>query len=266
MTQPIQTSAYWEETASGYVANAEPFTALFCEDAVQLAEIEPGMTLLDIATGPGALALAAARSGARVIAIDFSQGMIDRLSSRSSGAAIDVRLMDGQALDLPSGAFDRVCSVFGIPLFPNWRAGLSEMVRVLKPGGRAVLGLAANPYGFGPNHLFAEARRAILPDQEIDIGLPGMTALCDAGRLVTELERAGLDSVVLHSRSHDIVLPTDVLTSDHPMIASNPLVIGLSDAELKAVVAEAKIIAEQWRRGSAIQMPGTAHIAVATKH
>ena len=64
MAQPIQTAAYWDETADAYIVGAEPFTAQFCRDAVALAEIETGMSLLDIATGPGALALAAAAEGA----------------------------------------------------------------------------------------------------------------------------------------------------------------------------------------------------------
>lgn len=265
MAQPIQTASYWDETADGYIAGAEPFTALFCRDAVALAEIEPGMTLLDIATGPGALALAAAHAGARVTAIDFSQGMIDRLVARAAGLAIEARQMDGQALDLPSDHFDRVCSVFGIPLFPDWRGGLAEMVRVLHPGGRAVLGVAANPYGFGPNQLFAEARRALWPDQEIELGLPGMTALCSGDRLIAELERAGLENVVLHSASHDLTLPADILASDSPMIAANPLIVGLGAPQREAVITEAARNAEHWRFGDVIRMPSVAHLAVAMK-
>lgn len=266
MNQPIQTEAYWDETVDGYIAGAEPFTALFCRDAVDLADIEQGTTLLDIACGPGALALAAADRGAIVTAIDFSDGMIKRLRARAAGLAIEARQMDGQVLDLPSDHFDSVCSVFGIPLFPDWRAGLSEMARVLRPGGSAVLGVAANPYGFGPNYLLAQARLALWPDDPIDMGLPGMSTLGDAERLSAELERAGLHDVVLHGRTHDIVLPTSILESDSPMIGSNPLVVGLGEEARQAVIAEAARIARQWREGDDIRMPGTAHLAIATKN
>jgi len=265
MNQPIQTAAYWDETADGYIASAEPFTALFCEDAVQLADVKPGLTLLDIATGPGALALAAANAGAKVTAIDFSQEMIARLSKRSAGKDIKALQMDGQALDLPSSHFDRVCSVFGVPLFADWRAGLTEMVRVLRPGGRAVLGVAANPYGFGPNHLFAEARRALWPDQDINMGLSGMAPLSDADHLKTVLQDTGLDEVALHKRTHDIVMDRGLITANNPMVSANPLISKLSSIQRDAVIEKALQIAEQWRSGDNIQMPGTAYLATATK-
>jgi SAM-dependent methyltransferase len=263
--QPIQRAAYWDQTADSYIVSAEPFTARFCRDAVELAGIEPGMTLLDIATGPGALALAAQGAGAQVTAIDFSQAMISRLATRAGSSRLVAKQMDGQSLDLPSDHFDRVCSVFGIPLFPDWRAGLTEMTRVLRPGGRAVLGVAANPYGFGPNHLFAEARRVCLPDQPIDIDLPGMDVLSDADRLSAALLAAGMEDVVLHSRTHDIVLPADVLENDSAMITSNPLIVGLAQGEREKVMEQAKQLASRWRHGDQIRMPSTAHLAVATK-
>lgn len=119
MPLPIQTSEFWDDAADQYVASAEPFTAMFCEDAADLARIEPGLTLLDVATGPGALALAAARREAKATAIDFSQSMVGRLAARTDDLAIVARQMDGQALDLDDASFDRVCSVFGVPLFPD---------------------------------------------------------------------------------------------------------------------------------------------------
>lgn len=264
-TQPIQTADYWDQTADGYIAGAEPFTALFCRDAVALADIAPGMSLLDIATGPGALALAAAEAGARVTAIDFSQAMIDRLGARAGALDIQAGRMDGQALDLPTDHFDRVASVFGIPLFPDWRAGLAEAARVLRPGGLAVVGVADNPYGFGPNQLFAEARLALFPRETIDMGIAGMTVLDDADRLVAALEDAGFCDVVLHSRTHEIAIDAVLLATDNPMVAGNPLITGLGASVREAVIDIAREIAERWRDGDVIRMPGTARLAVAGK-
>jgi SAM-dependent methyltransferase len=265
MNQPIQTPAYWDQTADGYIASAEPFTARFCEDAVQLAGVEPGATLLDIATGPGALALAAQRAGAQVTAIDFSQTMIDRLTARAEQTGLVALRMDGQALDLPTGHFDCVCSVFGIPLFPDWRKGIAEMARVLRPGGIALLGVAGNPDGFGPNQLFAAARARCLPGLPVDHGLPGMALLCTADRVTAELHDAGLENVVIHSRTHDFILPAGLLESDSPMITAHPFILGLDDAQREAVIAEAKRLSETWRVGDTIRIPGTANIAVASK-
>ena len=63
------------------VADDEPGLREFVADALELAHLAPGERVLDVATGPGTLALAAARAGARVSAIDFSPEMIAELGS-----------------------------------------------------------------------------------------------------------------------------------------------------------------------------------------
>lgn len=265
MTLAIQTTAYWDQSVDGYIAAAEPFTGLFCADAVQLADISPGMSLLDIATGPGALALAAAEAGAHVTAIDFSQAMVDRLRDRAEGLSVRAERMDGQALDLPSDSFDRVCSVFGIPLFPDWRSGLREMARVLKPGGRAVLAVADNPYGFGPNQLLAQARRLVVPDAPVTVDIPAMEILSDAERVSEEMVDAGFALVTVLQQEHDFVMPYDLVASDHPMITQNPLISALEPEIRARVIQHAVDLAKRLRIGDKVSLRGIAHMAVASK-
>ena len=261
MTLAIQTDAYWDQSVDGYIAAAEPFTGLFCVDAVQLADISPGMSLLDIATGPGALALAAAKAGAQVTAIDFSQAMVERLRVRAEGLSVRAERMDGQALDLPSDSFDRVCSVFGIPLFPDWRAGLREMARVLKPGGRAVLAVADNPYGFGPNQLLAQARRLVMPQEPVAIDIPAMEILSDAERVKWAMEHAGFADVTVRQQQHEFIMPYDLVASDHPMMLQNPLVSELAPDIRQRVLDQALEIARTLREGETVRLPGVAHMA-----
>ncbi len=92
--------------------------------------------MLDIACGAGALALVAARDGAQILATDFSPGMVAAVLSHGL-PNVDALVMDGQALDLPDACFDAAFSIFGIMLFPDWRKGLAEMARVVRPGGSA---------------------------------------------------------------------------------------------------------------------------------
>lgn len=264
MSTDIQTEAFWDEAADGYIASAEPFTALFCGDAAQLAAIEPGMTLLDVATGPGALALAAARAGARVTAIDFSQTMVDRLTDRVGALLIKAHRMDGQALDLPDASFDRVCSVFGVPLFPDWRAGFREIVRVLKPGGRAVVAVADNGYGFGPNQLLANARAA-RTGAPAPIEIAAWDVLADRERLAGELRRAGLEELVIHERTHDFLLDPGLFIPDHPLILRNPMLNGLPEADRDAVIRDAVAVAQRCNAGGIVRLPGTALIATGSK-
>jgi SAM-dependent methyltransferase len=108
------------------------------------AGIEPGQRVLDVACGTGVVARrAAARAGAggQVTGLDLREGMIARARSLPApdGAAIEWRLGDAAALDLPDAAFDRVICQQGLQFFPDRPRALAEMHRVLKPGGRLVL-------------------------------------------------------------------------------------------------------------------------------
>ena len=85
----------------------------------------------------------AAASGATVSAVDLSPQMVAafraRLAAANLEAAVDVRVGDGQQLPFEPAAFDAAFSMFGLSC-PRFRAaGLREMKRVLKPGGRAVI-------------------------------------------------------------------------------------------------------------------------------
>ena len=191
--------------------------------------------------------------------------MVDILRARAGDRAIEALQMDGQALDFPDKRFDRVISNFGIPLFPDWRAGLAEAARVLKPGGVLSLGVGGNPYGFGPNQLFSQARLALWPEEQIATGMDGMAALCEPEGITRELESAGLRDVVLHERTHDIVLPANILSDGSPLIVSNPLTADLDAERRTAVLAKANELSAKWRDGEDIRMPSLGYIAVAKK-
>lgn len=264
MSEPIQTAAFWDGSADGYIASAEPFTELFCRDAISMCGVGPGVKLIDIATGPGALAIAAAEAGAEVTAIDFSATMIERLRARIGQLHIVAEQMDGQALNLPDAAFDIACSIFGIPLFPDWRAGLRELVRVLKPGGRAVVAVADNPYGFGPNQLFAQARARLYP--AISSHNPiAMDLVSEHANLLAAFTAAGIGGLEIQERTHDFRLDPAMLVSDHPMLVNNPILSGLGAEERQSVVREAAAEAQRTMRADGPWMPGTARIVIGTK-
>ena len=108
--------------------------------AVELSGVGPGDRALDVATGTGDLAIALERSvGAQgqVIGSDFSEQMLE-LARRKSSA---VKFEWGNALELPyeDNSFDAVTVGFGARNFSDLPAGLSEMARVTRPGGRVVV-------------------------------------------------------------------------------------------------------------------------------
>jgi demethylmenaquinone methyltransferase/2-methoxy-6-polyprenyl-1,4-benzoquinol methylase len=107
------------------------------ERAVDLARVGPGTRALDVATGTGDLAIALARRGCDVVGSDFSEGMLERARAKSG----DVRWEQANALALPypDDSFDAATVGFGARNFSDLHGGLSEMVRVVRPGGRVVV-------------------------------------------------------------------------------------------------------------------------------
>ncbi len=105
--------------------------------AADLARVGPGDRALDVATGTGDLAIELAGRGAEVVGSDFSEGMLDVARRKSPG----LRWEHGNALALPyeDGAFDAATVGFGARNFSDLPRGLSEMARVVRPGGRVVV-------------------------------------------------------------------------------------------------------------------------------
>jgi ubiquinone/menaquinone biosynthesis methyltransferase len=121
---------------------------------VRLSGAGPGRRALDVCCGTGDLALAMARRGAEVVGLDFSQEMLDRAQSKVQGPEPKARDSghppsalrtphfvrgDAQRLPFPDNSFDIVTVGYGLRNLAAWQAGLDEMHRVAKPGGRLLV-------------------------------------------------------------------------------------------------------------------------------
>jgi demethylmenaquinone methyltransferase/2-methoxy-6-polyprenyl-1,4-benzoquinol methylase len=98
------------------------------------AVVRPGDAVLDACCGTGDLALAAERAGGRVTGLDFSEQMLAR--AREKSQTVEWVLGDATALPFPDVSFDAATVGFGIRNVPDLEAGLAELARVLRPGGR----------------------------------------------------------------------------------------------------------------------------------
>jgi demethylmenaquinone methyltransferase/2-methoxy-6-polyprenyl-1,4-benzoquinol methylase len=117
------------------------------ERAADVADVGPGGRVLDVATGTGDMALELARRvwpGGEVVGSDFSEGMLDRARVKAEAndpRAVRPRFEWGDALELPypDASFDAATVGFGARNFSDLGAGLAELARVVKPGGRVVV-------------------------------------------------------------------------------------------------------------------------------
>jgi SAM-dependent methyltransferase len=106
--------------------------------AAALAGLPAAPRVLDVGTGSGPAALAAARSGARVVGLDLEPGLLRVAAERARRAGSPVGWVAGDArrLPFPAGTFDVVLSTFGVMFAPEPAWVAAELVRVIRPGGR----------------------------------------------------------------------------------------------------------------------------------
>lgn len=198
---PLASPEPWNVVADDYTIELLPMFEPFSKDALELVPTHAGARVLDVACGPGTLTLLAAEAGRSVSSIDFSPQMVRNLKRRLNGAqqGADVREGDGQALPWSDGEFDGAFSMFGLMFFPDRAKGFSELYRVLKPGGGAVVSSWAPPEG-ALGSMMAAVREAL---PEVSVGT-GKVPLGDPLELATEMSGAGFVDVSVRSFTHTV--------------------------------------------------------------
>lgn len=171
------------------------------ETMLEMANVRPGMRILDVAAGAGEQTITAARRvgpSGYVLATDISSRILEfaRMSAAEAGLDnVEVRQMDGERIDLAQESFDVVISRVGLIYFPDQHAALGGMHRVLKPGGR----VAAITYSTPEKNKFFSLpvsvirRRAQLPAPLP--GQPGPFSLGTPGAIEAAFARAGFRDV-----------------------------------------------------------------------
>src|SRR3954470_1014323 len=198
------TRAQWEQTADAWHRwgpTLEAWLGPATELMLDMAGVTDGSRVLDVAAGAGGQTLTAARragAGGHVLATDISPAILAYAKSEAERAGMDnvaVREVDGEALDVETGAFDAVISRVGLIYFPDRRTALGGMLRALRPGGRLATITYSTPEanGFFSVPIAVIRSRVELPPPAI--GQPGPFSLGAPGVLASALEDGGFVDV-----------------------------------------------------------------------
>jgi ubiquinone/menaquinone biosynthesis C-methylase UbiE len=142
--------AGWESIPRAYQDAFGTLTTQAIDALLDAARVGPGVRVLDVATGPGYVAAAAAEREATVVGVDFSVAML--AEARRHHPTIDFQAGDATALPFPDSSFDAVVMSFGLLHLAHPDQALAEAHRVLRPKGRIGFTVWARPedaIGFG---------------------------------------------------------------------------------------------------------------------
>ena len=127
--------------ASGDLAAVAARIVLVAEQLCDTADLHAGWRVLDVATGSGSAAIAAARLGCTAVGVDYLPALLERGRRRAAAEGLEVELLEGDAesLPFPDASFDAVVSVFGSMFAPDHARAAAELLRVCRPGGTVAL-------------------------------------------------------------------------------------------------------------------------------
>ncbi len=126
---------------SGDYASVAARIQIISEVLCDSADLRAGSRVLDVAGGSGDTALAAARSGTRVVSLDYVPELLDRATARAAAEGLELEVVEGdaQAMPFPDASFDAVVSAVGVMFAPDQRRAAAELLRVCRPGGTIAL-------------------------------------------------------------------------------------------------------------------------------
>ena len=257
----LSDAEFWNGYATVRAAIPE-FLHQFAHRAIEQARLPAESSVLDVATGTGAVVLAAVGAGHRVLATDFSQVMIDQVASYGVDG-IEVAVMDGRALDLRDGSVDAAFSNFGVSLFDDWQAGLSEMARVIRPEGIGSVATWQDPGGAAATLLLAQLCRELVPDLDQPPPSGGQDILRHRDGLRSALEAAGFIDAQIISEAHDAYVDADAVREPDRLFVFSPLWPELGAGQRDQVL---EAIDERLRSaGGRIAVPSPALVATARR-
>jgi SAM-dependent methyltransferase len=208
---PLATPDPWSLVAAGYSRTTRRYLAEFSKAGLSQLTYGPATHVVDIACGPGTTAIPLAPDVAQITCVDFSEAMLEelRLAADAAGIAnIERCKADGQALPFDDASFDIGISMFGLMFFPDRQKGFSELFRVLRPRGQALVSSWA-PASQSP--LMQMIMAALRDDDETPDPAPDPSGLEVPENFGREMKRAGFADVEVFpvTRAVDVTSPEE---------------------------------------------------------
>jgi ubiquinone/menaquinone biosynthesis C-methylase UbiE len=273
MAEPVQSfrdfeHAGWADQAvcAHYDAQLSRITRQSVQALLDAAGVWRGTRVLDVATGAGYVAGAAAERGAEVCGIDFSVVQVTMARQRYPGVRFEQS--DADALPFPAASFDAVVSAFGMPHFPDPEAVVREAHRVLTPGGRLAFTVWDTPdkvIGFGAIY------EAISAHGTLDVGLPvgpNFFLFSDPAQSQRVLQAAGFHSpsIVYVPQVWCVSAPEQVFDATlQGSVRAAATLRGQSPAVRAAIKAAVCQTISSFRRGDRYEVPMPAVLAAGVK-
>lgn len=265
----------WGQRTAAYTDYAAPRTAAYTDLLLNRIGLRDGERVLDVACGPGVVALPAAAAVAargHVVATDLAPewgAVVERRAAEAGLTNVAFMAMGAEALDLPDVSFDVVLCQFGLMFVPEPVTALREMRRVLRSGGRlgVVVWSTAEtvPCVAVPHRVLA----AILPPPTPQERLPGPLELSRAGLLEELVAEAGFRAIAVERQTCDyIVEDPEMLWRYHADEGPPPMraaVAALDPAARRDLHDQMMAAAEAYRRAGSIRLPSEAIYAMATR-
>jgi SAM-dependent methyltransferase len=256
----------WERASAHY---GEAFGALTRQTADALldaARVSTGTRVLDVATGPGPIAAAAAARGAQVVGLDFSRAMI--AEAQRTHPAIAFQEGDAEALPFDASSFDAVVMNFGLLHLARPEAAIAEAHRVLRTGGRYALTVWSAPeeaVGFGM--VLRAVQEHGNPNVPLPEGPPFFRFSTPAEFRMT-LELAGFSGVDVRTLplTWRVSSPEGVFEAvSKGGVRTSALLRAQTPAALEAIRAAVRRGAESYAKDGAFLVPMPAVLASGTK-
>jgi ubiquinone/menaquinone biosynthesis C-methylase UbiE len=269
----IEAERFHEFEHSGWETIPEPYHQAFGHLTTQAIEpllgavgAKKGVRIIDIASGPGYAAAAAAKRGATVLGIDFSAAMVAYAQRLHPG--VEFREGDAEQLPLGNSLFDAAVMNFGILHLARPESALAEVYRILRTGGRFAFSVWASP---DETIAFGIVLRAVELHGEPRVELPQgppFFRYSDPEECRRGLLNAGFDDPRIDKIRQTWRLPAgDALFS--AMKDGTVRTAGLLRAQKPTVlnkIREAiREMLEEYRRGDAVELPMPALVASAVK-